>query len=324
MNDKRETRNKRHAISAHRFALRLHRFFPSCPCFMLLYFDLERFSFECTMQENRTTADTADTVKVKNCVSVSLWLIVLIATVFLQGCVQHNRESQPESEIVVAAAASLTDAFNELGGRFTAKTGIRVTFSYGATGDLARQIESGAPFDVFASADEAHINKLIEKNLLQSESRAVFARGRLVLWWARDKNGFALPEEVAGASVKRIAIAKPDVAPYGRAAVESLKTLNVWEQVEPKVVYAQTVAQAKQFAATGNADAAFIPRALVKAGDGGFVEVDEDLHAPITHTIAVIVETKRARAARLFVEFVMSEEGQTLLEKYGYRKGAKQ
>ncbi len=251
---------------------------------------------------------------------------VLISNIFIvallanwQGCARQESDVRQGGEIIVAAASSLTDAFNEMGRRFTEKTGIRVTFSYGATGDLAHQIENGAPFDLFASADAEHTDALIEKKYLQSETRSLFATGRLVLWRAKGGNGFALPEDVADSRFKRIAIAKPDAAPYGRAAVETLKSLGIWRQVEPKIVYAQTVAQAKQFAATGNADAAFIPLSLVSAGEGEFVMVDERAHAPITHTITVVKVTKQEGAARLFIEFLMSVEGQTILEAYGYQ-----
>lgn len=254
-----------------------------------------------------------------------LTLMLLAAAVFAPspGCGGRDEGGERGEEIIVAAAASLTNAFDDLGRRFAEKNGIRVTFSYGATGDLARQVESGAPFDAFASADAAHTDGLVAKGHLLGETRAVFARGRLVLWWTEGKGPFALPEEVADRRVGLVAIAKPDVAPYGRAAVEALRSLGVWDEVEPKVVYAQNVAQAKQFAATGNADAAFLPRGLIKEGEGAFVEVEPSAHAPIEHTAAVVKGAKGADAARRFIEFLLSEEGQAVLEKYGYDRRQK-
>ena len=127
-------------------------------------------------------------------------------------------------------------------------------------------------------------------------------------------------EDLAGARVSKVALAKPDVAPYGRAAVEALRALNVWGRVEPKVVYAQSVAQAKQWAATGNADAALLPRSLVKEGEGKVIEVEGRLHAPIDQAVAVVRASKRQDAARRFVEFVMGEEGQSVLKSFGYEK----
>jgi molybdate transport system substrate-binding protein len=201
---------------------------------------------------------------------------------------------------------------------------VKVTNSFGATADLAKQIENGAPFDVFASADVEHVEALARKGLLADAPRGVYARGRLVLWMPPGgKASVNRVEDLAGEGVSKIAIAKPDVAPYGRAAVESLNALGLWAKVEPKVVYSQTVAQAKQFAASGNADAAFIPRSLVRAGEGTAIEIEGRLHAPIEQAVGVVRASKRETAARRFVEFLLSEEGQTVLKSFGYDAPAK-
>lgn len=246
-------------------------------------------------------------------------LAVSLSLIAGQGCAGRGGAAGGGDEIVVAAAANLTDAFDELGRRFTARTGVRVTFSFGATADLARQIENGAPFDVYAAADVSHVDELAQKGLLSDGTRAVYARGRLVVW-TRAGSGLQLGrvEDLAGGRVSKVAIAKPDVAPYGLAAVESLRALGVWQQVEPKVVYAQSVAQAKQWAATGNADAALVPRSLVREGGGQTLEVDARLHAPIDQAMAVVRASKKQDEARRFVEFVLSEEGQSVLKGFGY------
>jgi len=250
--------------------------------------------------------------------SAFLFSLALIAG---SGCARRGGDGNGSEEIVVAAAANLTDAFEELGRRFTSKTGVRVTFSFGATADLARQIENGAPFDVYAAADVSHVDELARKGLLAEGARGLYARGRLVVWLPPGSSlQLERVEDLAGARVSKVALAKPDVAPYGRAAVEALRALNVWGQVEPKVVYAQSVAQAKQWAATGNADAAMLPRSLVKEGEGKLIEVDERLHAPIDQAMAVVRASKRQDAARRFVEFVMGEEGQSVLKSFGYEK----
>jgi molybdate transport system substrate-binding protein len=223
-------------------------------------------------------------------------------------------------EINVAAAANLIDAFEEVGRQFTVGTGTRVVFSFGATADLARQIENGGPFDVFASADVEHVDRLIAKGYLLADTRALYARGRLVLWARGSSDALLEIEELAAGHVKYVAIAKPDVAPYGRAALEALRALNLWQTVEPKVVYAQNVSQARQFAASGNADMAFIPLALVKTDEGRFVEVDQRLHQPIDQAMGVVASSAKTEAARAFVGFVLSSEGQSILERFGYLK----
>lgn len=236
------------------------------------------------------------------------------------GCARKSStEPSNAGEINVAAAANLTDAFAEVAKQFTAETGVRVVYSFGATADLAKQIENGAPFDVFASADVEHVEELDHKGLLTPGSRALYARGRLVLWIPQG-NSINRIEDITRAEVNRIAIAKPDIAPYGRATVESLRALNIWQQVEPKVVYAQNVSQTKQFAATGNAEVAFLPLALVKPNEGRFIEVDERLHQPIDQALGVVKASGKQDAARRFRNFVLSLKGQQILEQFGYHK----
>ncbi|MEO7971085.1 MAG: molybdate ABC transporter substrate-binding protein [bacterium] len=245
---------------------------------------------------------------------------ICLALAFL-SCNQAAPTDKPTApqELVVAAAANLTDACAEIGPRFTSQTGIRVVFSFGATAELAKQIENGAPFDVFAAADTEHVDSLDHAGLLTPGTRAIYARGRLVLWLPA---GSALKigriEDITAKQFDRIAIAKPDVAPYGRAAVESLKQLGIWTQIEPKVIYAQNVSQARQYAATGNAEVAFIPLAFVKTGDGTYLEVEENLHRPINQGLGVIQSSAKQDAARQFVSFVLGPEGQQLLKAKGY------
>ena len=250
--------------------------------------------------------------------------LLSLALLTLAGACGRDGGETRADEIVVAAAANLTDAFGEMGKRFTARTGVKVTNSFGATADLAKQIENGAPFDVFASADVEHVEELARKGLLADAPRGVYARGRLVLWLPQGSGSrVERVEDLTGEGVTHVAVAKPDVAPYGRAAVESLNALGLWAKVEPKVVYSQSVAQAKQFAASGNADAAFLPRSLVREGEGRALEIDARLHAPIDQSVGVVRASKRQDAARRFVEFLLSDEGQSVLKSFGYDPPAK-
>ncbi|MGH9931258.1 MAG: molybdate ABC transporter substrate-binding protein [Pyrinomonadaceae bacterium] len=245
---------------------------------------------------------------------------LLIITLGGAGCRSEATENS-QDDLTVAAASNLTDAFAEIGPKFTSMTGIRVVFSFGATADLAKQIENGAPFDVFAAADSEHIEQLENKGLLTPRSRAVYARGRLVMWLPPGSNLKAERiQDITARPFERIAIAKPDVAPYGRAAVESLRALGIWGDIEGKVIYAQNVSQAKQYVATGNAEAAFIPLALVKTGEGSYIEVGEELHRPINQALGIIRESAKQTAARKFVAFLLSPQGQELLSQKGYRK----
>jgi len=246
--------------------------------------------------------------------------LLLFVIAGCNGKPASNQQSDA-TEINVAAASNLSNAFDELGRQFTARTGIRVVYSFGATADLAKQIEQGAPFDIFAAADTEHVDGLNRQGLIVQGTAMLYARGRLVLWTPQGSPlSLNRIEEIRRAEVEHIAIAKPDVAPYGRAAVEALRALGLWKDVEAKVIYGQNVTQAKQYAATGNADAAFIPRSLVGEGEGHIIEVDERLHQPINQSLAVIKSSGKQEAARQFEQYILSPEGQSLLERYGYTR----
>jgi len=259
--------------------------------------------------------------------SISLALATLLYAGCTRGAPQNNQvnaQATPQptpQEIIVAAAANLTDAFTELGKQFTAKTDIRIIYSFGATAELSKQIENGAPFDVFASADVEHVDKLASRGFISPGTNKLYARGLLVLWIPPGSSvKLSRIEEITRAEVERISIATPELAPYGRATVEALRALNLWQQVQEKVIYGQNVSQTKQYASTGNAEVAFIPKSLVKANEGESIEVDESLHQPINQAIAVVKDSRNQEAAHRFVEFILSPEGQALLERYGYKR----
>jgi molybdate transport system substrate-binding protein len=245
--------------------------------------------------------------------------VILIFSIGCQGGASRKGDTS-SSEIIVAAAANLTDAFQELGRRFSDRSGIRVILSFGGTADLAKQIENGAPFDVFAAADSAHVEALDQKGLLTPGTRALYARGSLVLWVPGGSSiNIERLEDLNRKDVERIAIAKPDIAPYGQATVEALRALKIWDHVEPKVVYGMNVSQVKQFVASGNAEAGFLPRALVESGEGRYLEVNEELHKPIDQALGVIKASEKQDAARRFADFILSPDGQHILKEFGYR-----
>ncbi len=246
---------------------------------------------------------------------------VLLLSLTLAGLSCQSASPTRKPQLVVAAAANLTEVFEEMAQEFERRTGTDVVFSFGSTGDLTRQIENGAPFDVFAAADTAHVERLEKQGLLVPGSKAIYARGRLVVWLPPgNSRTLTRIEDLTAKEFERIAIAKPDVAPYGQAAVESLKALGIWEQIQPRVVYGQSVSQTKQFAATGNAEVAFIPLALVKNGEGSYLEIEESLHAPINQALGIIKNSANQELATRFVEYLLSAEGQDHIRTKGYYK----
>lgn len=246
----------------------------------------------------------------------SLVVLLLIVSAFA-ACGDSKRAG--EGELIVAAASNFSEAFEEIGREYERRTGIRVVNVFSSTADLARQIENGAPFDVFASADVKSVEALASKRLLATGSTRDFARGRLVLWTPANRYALNSLSDLTSQSVSRIAIASPSVAPYGAAAVEALRSAGLMDAVEPKLVFAQNAVQAKQFAATGNAEAAFVPSSLVRESGGHIMEIDEKLHKPLIHTVAVLNKSERREAADGFLEFLTSEDGGArILLEHGY------
>lgn len=222
-------------------------------------------------------------------------------------------------ELLVATAANLATAFTEVGRAFEARTGVAVHLSLGATGALARQIEQGAPFDLFAAADTATVDALASRGDLDGASRRVFARGRLAAW-APPATGLRLAAlaELRRPEVRRIVIANPATAPYGAAAREALTAAGLWDELAPRVVFADNVAAAKQVAATGNAEVAFVAVALLEPEDGPALPVDGNLHRPLDHAVAVVAASGRRALATRFVEFLGGPEAQAVLVRHGY------
>lgn len=255
-----------------------------------------------------------------------LRLLIFVPALLIAFIGPACRQSSPTDsareapEIIVAAAANVTDAFQELSQQFTKQSGIKVVLSFGATADLAKQIENGAPFDVFAAADVKHVSGLEQKGLLIPGTNAVYARGSLVIWLPPGSRiRVERIEDLTDKAIERIAIAKPDIAPYGAAAVEALRAVNLWQQLEPRVVYGMNVSQVRQFVSSGNAEVGFLPRSMVKPGEGTYLEVTEQLHQPIDQALGVVRASTKQAAAQQFTAFVLGSDGQAILQRYGYR-----
>jgi len=229
-------------------------------------------------------------------------------------------QTAARKEIVVAAAANLTEAFQEVAKDFEAETGIHVVLSFASTAQLAQQAENGAPFDVIAAADIEHIDALDQKKLLASGSRAVYAQGVLALWIPPASAAqVSRIEDLASNQVKVIALAKPELAPYGAAAVAALKKAGMWDRVQSKIVYAENINMARQYGASGNADAVLTAYALVLQEKGQVVQVDAQLYPPINQALGVLASSSKQAEARRFVEYVLRGDGRKILSQFGYR-----
>ena len=187
-----------------------------------------------------------------------------------------------------------------------------MTFSFGASGMLARQIENGAPFDLFLSADEFQLEPLIKKNRVNADSRQVYAIGRLAVW---SKSG-TYKNWTDLARAQHIAIANPVHAPYGRAAQEALEKAGLWTKIQDKLVLAENVRQAFQFAESGNADVCLTAFSLVY--DQGGVAVSENLHRPLRQIGVVLSKSKQKKEAAAFLDFLLSPAGRSIFATHGF------
>jgi len=156
--------------------------------------------------------------------------------------------------------------------------------------------------------------------LLAPGSRAVYARGVLALWIPENSKGAVQSvQDLTRADVRVIAIAKPELAPYGQASVDALQKLGIWEQVKPKVVYAENISMAKQYGQSKNADAVFTAYSLVLHEPGKIIQVDEALHKPIDQELGIVAKSNHQEAAKKFAAFLLRGAGKTILQSYGYQ-----
>ncbi len=204
----------------------------------------------------------------------------------------------------------------EIGREFEAKSGVKVVFSFGASGILAQQISGGAPFDAFFSADRRYIDQLIHSGHLDAGSRRTYAQGRLVVW----SKSLAITrlEDLAGPEVRRISVANPDYAPYGRAARQALERAGLWDKLGPKLVVAENIRHALEMAESGNADAALTALSLMDKASGHLWIVPETLHDPMLQDAAVVARSAHRQQAEAFIEFLASPQARGVLEKYGF------
>jgi len=252
-----------------------------------------------------------------NCVNPSLRCLVLVS------CLLAFRNANAQ-EIRVAAAADLKFALDELGAQFEKQTGRRINVSYGSSGNFFAQIQNGAPFDVLLSADIEYPRKLKAAGLGEPGTLYEYAVGRIVIWMRADAHA-DLPrlgwKALLEPGVERIAIANPEHAPYGRAAVAALRNAGIYDQVRRRLVYGENIAQAAQFVASGSAQAGILALSLAVSSpmrEGKRWEISANMHAPIEQGAIILKSAKDKEGARAFLAFLKSDAGRKILESYGF------
>ena len=226
--------------------------------------------------------------------------------------------------ITIAAASDLNFVFRELVAEYEKSTGDRVRLSLGSSGNFYAQIQNGAPFDLYFSADIAYPRKLEEAGLTVPGSLYPYAIGRIVLWAGKDSRldlskGLEILREP---TIKKIAIANPKHAPYGRAAVAAMEHAQVYDRIKDKLVLGENISQAAQFIESGAADVGIIAMSLALAppmqAAGQYWEIPADAHPPIEQGAVILNGVKNQERAKAFLSFVQGAEGQAMMKRYGF------
>jgi molybdate transport system substrate-binding protein len=227
-----------------------------------------------------------------------------------------------KQELTISAASSLKAAFTEIGKAFDAANNSRTTFNFDSSGTLQKQIEGGAPVDVFASAATKQVEALVDAKLASADSVKIFAGNGIVLVVPADsKLGITSFQDLTKAEIKKITYGDPKIAPHGVAAEEILDKLEISAQVKPKVIYANNAAQAQTYVSSGEVDAAIIFASEAKAA-GDKVKVvataDPNWYTQIAYPIALITASNAKTLGQAFIDWVVGTDGQSILQKHGF------
>ena len=244
-------------------------------------------------------------------------ILVLLAALFAGSYARAQA-------VNVAAAADLKFAMAELAAQFEKASGAKLDVTYGSSGNFLTQIENGAPFDLFFSADSEYPKKLEAAGLAEPGTLREYAMGRIVIWTPSDNEINAAIDgwkRLLAQRVKKIAIANPEHAPYGRAAVAAIKKAGIYEQVKDKLVYGENISQAAEFVQSGNAQAGIVALSLALSPamkNGNRWEIPADSYPPIKQAVILLKASKNKDASRRFLEFVDGPQGREILQRFGF------
>jgi len=244
-------------------------------------------------------------------------IIVLLAALLTASCARAQA-------VLVAAAADLKFAMGELASQFEKQSGTKLDVTYGSSGNFLTQIQNGAPFELFFSADSECPQKLEAAGLTEPGTLREYAVGHIVIW-TPSTNGIDAAKDgwksLLDQRVKKIAIANPDHAPYGRAALSALKKAGIYEQVKDKLVYGENISQAAEFVQSGNAQVGIVALSLAISPamkSGKRWEIPADSYPPIKQAVVMLTASKNKDAARQFLDFVSGPKGREILPRFGF------
>ena len=250
--------------------------------------------------------------------------LALVLLAFHNSASPTGPESAPSRQITVAAATDLTFAFKEVAARFEKETGIAVQLSFGSSGNFFAEIQNGAPYDAFFSADVRYPQRLEQAGLIEPGTLTPYARGKIMLWTPKGSNidvsrGLSV---LLDPNVHKIAIANPEHAPYGRAAVSALQHEGLYDKVRDKLVLGENISQTAEFVLSGSADAGIVALSLVLASpmkdQGRFFEISDSSYPAIDQAAVIHKSSPNKDAARRLLDFLRRPEIRDLMRSYGF------
>jgi molybdate transport system substrate-binding protein len=256
--------------------------------------------------------------------ALSIFLFLISLTVILPGCRPKGPATGPAgaNELTVSAAVSLKNAFNEIAVLNEKRYGTKVQFNFGASGALQKQIESGAPADVFASAGAKQMDDLAAKGFIVAATRTDFARNSLVLIVPAKGTGIGSFSDLTNPAVKKVAVGNPKTVPAGQYTDQTFNRLKLLPQIQAKLIFAEDVRQVLDYVVRDEVEAGVVYSSdALSAGDKVKIvaRATDDAHDPILYPIAIVKESKQQEAARQFIALVLGSEGQAILTKHGFQ-----
>lgn len=251
--------------------------------------------------------------------------LIMLLSIVLLGC-GNDTEKEPEVksepvEINISAAASLTDALNEIQVEFEKESDNTLVFNFGSSGALQKQIQEGAPCDLYISASKKHMDVLEDEGKIVPDTRKDLLGNTLTLIASSEKADVIKDySALTSSDVESISIGTPESVPAGNYAKESFETLNIWDQIQSKLVFAKDVRQVLEYVDSGNTDCGLVYHSdamLLKTGKIVY-DMPEDSHSPIVYPIAITTDAKQAEAAKEFYDFLENDTSTSIFEKYGF------
>lgn len=250
-----------------------------------------------------------------------LWLgLIICCFLIFQGCFfQKNKTEQKSVTITISSASDLSLAFPKIAKLWGQDTGNQVSFNFGSSGQLAQQIERGARVDIFASADRSYVEDLEKKGLIKEETKLIYGTGRIVLWSRKD-NPIQLNkiEDLLIPKIKKVSMANPEHAPYGKIAKEALERAGIWDKIQEKLIIAENIRQAQNYAETGNVDVAITALSLTVKQEGHRLSIPEHFYHPLEQMLAIPKSAIYPQEGWSFAQFVDSQKGKEILKEYGF------